>query len=102
MVEGAQQLDIVVTFDPAAHSRSSLLRVAYALAERIVLDLREIDGSLAMVGTARGAENCDEIRDAIRIAAVDFALREEIEAKTFGLRDVIWRTAFAESTGPGR
>jgi His-Xaa-Ser system protein HxsD len=41
--------------------------------------------------------NPDTIRDAFLTSALDFALRERIEAKTSGIRDLLLAKAFSES-----
>ncbi|SEH87444.1 hypothetical protein [Tardiphaga sp. OK245] len=96
------EFEVRIDFDPGIHSQSSLLRVAYAMADRIALDLRGCEGRFVLIGTAAAGRDVTALADEIRISAVDFALREEIEAKTAGMRDAIWRTAFAETVGGGR
>jgi His-Xaa-Ser system protein HxsD len=93
--------DVRVELDPTIHSKSSLLRVAYAMADRIALDLRDVDGRFVLVGTSMPGRNAAKLVDEIRVCAIDFALREDIEANTFGMREVIWRAAFAEASGSG-
>jgi His-Xaa-Ser system protein HxsD len=90
---------VEVEFDKRVHSQSSLLRVAYAMADRIALELKESADRYVLRGT-RGPEiEVAGVIAEIRICAVDFALREEIEARTSGIRETIWRAAFAETVG---
>ncbi len=59
----------VIEVDSEVHPASAVLRTCYALAERF------------------------------RSLLVDFTIREEIEARTKGLRELIWQSAFAEAKG---
>ena len=95
MSDGIDNVD--VEFDENVHSKSSLLRVAYAMADRIALELQSAPGRYLLCGRASPGIDVTDLIAEIRVCAVDFALREEIEAKTSLMRDAIWRTAFAET-----
>lgn len=95
-------IGVDVGFDKTVHSKSSLLRVAYAMADRIALELHDFAERYVLRGTATSEADAFGLADEIRICAADFALREEIEGRTAGMRDLIWRAAFAEAAGTTR
>lgn len=98
----SRTVDVEVEFDKAIHSKSSLLRVAYAMADRIALQLQDLGGRYVLRGTEASGLDVAELTTEILVFAADFALREEIEARTSGMRETIWRAAFAETVGTTR
>lgn len=91
----------VIEIDTALHPVSAVQRACYALAERAVFDISQQDGHLSVLVTPRIGYRLDGVLDQLRTSLIDYTLREEIEAKTYGLRELIWQTAFAEARGRG-
>lgn len=90
--------DNTVTLDCAVYSRSAVLRACYSLADLATFDLSQDEGRLFVRFAPNSKETAAEITNRLRTALVDFALREEIEARTSQLRNLIWQTAFGEAT----
>jgi His-Xaa-Ser system protein HxsD len=44
-------------------------------------------------------DGVEGIETQLRSAVIDFSIRESVEERTGQLRDLIWRTAFAEARG---
>lgn len=89
--------DNTVAVDCAVYTRSALLRACYSLAHLATFDLSQVGGELLVSVTPKGEQSTAEIANQLRTALVDFALREEIEARTSQLRNLIWQTAFGEA-----
>lgn len=92
-------IESTIEIDTALHPVSAVQRVCYALSERAVFEISRRDGLLSVLVTPRMENRLDEVLDQFRTSLIDYTLREEIEARTQGLRDLIWRTAFAEARG---
>lgn len=90
--------DNTVTLDCAVYTQSAVLRACYSLADLATFDLSQDDGRLLVSFAPKSKETITEITNRLRTALVDFALREEIEARTSQLRNLIWQTAFGEVT----
>ena len=99
--EGAvTHLRVSVELDLAFVSAEALLKACHWFSRDYVCDLRK-KGDTAQVTLK--PRNCaatfdsDAVRDAFLTSAIDFALREKIEAKTSGIRDLLLAKAFSES-----
>jgi His-Xaa-Ser system protein HxsD len=87
--------------DTALYPVPAVHRACYALAACANFDIERTERGLHLLVTPRDGHQLDALLDDLKRLLVDFALREEIESKTKGLRDLIWRTAFAEARGRG-
>lgn len=93
--------DHVIEVDGEVHPASAVLRTCYALAELASFETSKAGNLLLVRVTVIPPATVDLVRDRFRTSLVDFTIREEIEARTKGLRDLIWQTAFAEAKGRG-
>lgn len=93
------RITLEVSFDANVHSAQSLTRACYSLSDLGVFRIESGTQRHSVVCTT--ASDQGVVEDLLRAAAVDFAVRESIEARTRGLRDLIWKTAFAEARGTG-
>jgi len=91
----------VVEVDLAIISTEALLKTCYWFSRDFVCDIRNRSETGAEVWlTPRSPATDSELasaRDAFITSAMDFALREKIEAKTSGIRDLLLAKAFSES-----
>jgi His-Xaa-Ser system protein HxsD len=91
----------VVEFDLAIVSTEALLKACYWFSRDFVCDIRNRNETAAEVWlTPRSPATDAELasaKDAFLTSAMDFALREKIEAKTSGVRDLLLAKAFSES-----
>jgi His-Xaa-Ser system protein HxsD len=92
---------VVVEVDLAILSTEALLKTCYWFSRDFVCDIRNRSETGAEVWlTPRSLATDPElasVRDAFMTSAMDFALREKIEARTSGIRDLLLAKAFSES-----
>lgn len=97
----SEALRVVVEIDLALISTEALLKTCYWFSRDFVCELRERDERTADVHlTPRSTMSLLDLasaRDAFFTSAVDFALREKIDAKTSGIRDLLLAKAFSEA-----
>jgi His-Xaa-Ser system protein HxsD len=91
----------VVEVDLSTVSTEALLKTCYWFSRDFVCDIRNRNEKGAEVWlTPRSPATDPELasaKDAFLTSAMDFALREKIEAKTSGIRDLLLAKAFSES-----
>ena len=91
----------VVEVDLAIVSTEALLKACYWFSRDFVCDIRNRNETSAEVWLTPRSPATDpelaSVRDAFITSAMDFALREKIEAKTSGIRDLLLAKAFSES-----
>jgi len=86
-----------VEFDARVHSEQALLRACYSLDHLCVFKIEnQNDRRFVYCSPRRGVEGIEPL---LRSAVIDFSVRESVEARTGDLRNLIWRTAFAEARG---
>ena len=103
--ENAERLvsrpEVSVAFDLAFVSAESLLKTCHWFSREYVCDLRRTGGAAAEVvlspRNAAAPFDPGAVREAFTTSAIDFALREKIEVKTSGIRDLLLAKAFSES-----
>lgn len=82
-------------------SAEALLKTCYWFSRDYVCEIRNRDENVADVFlTSRDSSSGSDpssIKDSFITAAMDFALREKIEAKTSGIRDLLLAKAFSEA-----
>lgn len=92
---------VVVEVSLSIVSPEALLKTCYWFSRDYVCEVKNQSESAANVLLSprnAGSEfNSNSIRDAFLTSALDFALRERIEAKTSGIRDLLLAKAFSES-----
>jgi His-Xaa-Ser system protein HxsD len=92
---------VVVEVDLAIISAEALLKTSYWFSRDFVCEIRNRNDRLAEVcltpRSPMSASDLASAKDAFNTSAIDFALREKIEAKTSGLRDLLLAKAFSES-----
>jgi His-Xaa-Ser system protein HxsD len=92
---------VVVEINLAIVSTEALLKTSYWFSRDFVCEIRNRDDKLAEVYlTPRSPMSASDLaiaKDAFNTSAMDFALREKIEAKTTGIRDLLLAKAFSES-----
>ena len=92
---------VVVEVDLAILSTEALLKTCYWFSRDFVCDIRNRSETGAELWlTPRSLATDPElasVRDAFMTSAMDFALREKIEARTSGIRDLLLAKAFSES-----
>lgn len=101
-VEGpASYPEVKVEFDLAFVSAEALLKACHWFSRDFACDLRRKGDTAAevvlVVRKPTAAFDPLAVRDAFVTSAIDFALRERIEAKTSGVRDLLLAKAFSES-----
>lgn len=93
--------EVAVGIDLAFVSREAILKACHWFSRDFVCDARIRDDAAAeVVLVPRNAAlpfDPDAVRDAFATSALDFALREKIDAKTSGIRDLLLAKAFSES-----
>ena len=91
----------VVEIDLAIVSAEALLKTCYWFSRDFVCEIRNRNEQIADVFlTPRNPSSASDLasaKDAFTTSAMDFALREKIEAKTSGIRDLLLAKAFSES-----
>jgi His-Xaa-Ser system protein HxsD len=91
----------VIEIDQSIVSAEALLKTCYWFSRDFVCDIRSRNEHVAeVVLTPRNpasASGLASAKDAFTTRAMDFALREKIEAKTSGIRDLLLAKAFSES-----
>jgi His-Xaa-Ser system protein HxsD len=91
----------VVEVDLNIISTEALLKTCYWFSRDFVCEIRNRNDRIADVYlTPRASALVADLaatKDAFTTSAMDFALREKIEAKTSGIRDLLLAKAFSES-----
>ena len=91
----------VVEIDRSVVSAEALLKTCYWFTRDFVCEIRNRNEHVAEVFlTPRNPASAFELasaKNAFTTSAMDFALREKIEAKTSGIRDLLLAKAFSES-----
>lgn len=94
-----QQITVVV--DLTIMSSEAILKACHWFSRDFVCELRKTsDAVMEVVLAPRNlAAPIDPaaVKDAFMTSVIDFALREKIEAKTSGIRDLLLAKAFSES-----
>jgi His-Xaa-Ser system protein HxsD len=67
------------------------------LAEIATFDVLGDPGTVSIRVVPAAGHTFDEVTRRFRTSLIDFALREDIEARTRGMRELIWQTAFGEA-----
>jgi His-Xaa-Ser system protein HxsD len=92
---------VVVEISLSIVSPEALLKTCYWFSRDYVCEVKNQSESIAKVVLSPRSVtpdfNPNSIRDAFLTSALDFALREKIEAKTSGIRDLLLAKAFSES-----
>lgn len=92
---------VVVEISLTIVSLEALLKTCYWFSRDYVCEVKnQSESSANVVLSPRSATsefNSNSIRDAFLTSALDFALREKIEARTSGIRDLLLAKAFSES-----
>jgi His-Xaa-Ser system protein HxsD len=82
-------------------SDEALLKTCYWFSREFVCEIRNRNDQMAdVLLTPRNAASVTDLastKDAFMTSAMDFALREKIEARTSGIRDLLLAKAFSES-----
>jgi len=91
----------VVEINLSIVSSEALLKTCYWFSRDFVCEIRNRNEHVAEVFmTPRNPASASElasVKDAFTTSSMDFALRERIEAKTSGIRDLLLAKAFSES-----
>ena len=91
----------VVEINLSIVSSEALLKTCYWFSRDFVCEIRNRNEHVAEVFlTPRNPASASELasaKDVFTTSAMDFALREKIEAKTSGIRDLLLAKAFSES-----
>jgi His-Xaa-Ser system protein HxsD len=92
---------VVVEINLAIISAEALLKTCYWFSRDFVCEIHNRDEKLAEVSltprSPMSASDLSSAKDAFTTSALDFALREKIDAKTSGIRDLLLAKAFSES-----
>lgn len=92
---------VVVEINLAIISAEALLKASYWFSRDFVCEIRNRDDKLVEVcltpRSPMSASDLASAKDAFTTSAMDFSLREKIEAKTSGIRDLLLAKAFSES-----
>lgn len=92
---------VMVEVDLSILSSEALLKTCYWFSRDFVCDIRKRSEKIADVHltprTPASAADLTSAKDAFMTSAMDFALRERIEAKTSSIRDLLLAKAFSES-----
>lgn len=82
-------------------SIEALLRASYWFSRDCTCEITKKSDEEAEVSltpkTPQSSERLEEIREAFLASAMDFALRERVDAKTSAVRDLLLAKAFSES-----
>lgn len=91
----------VVEVNLAIISAEALLKACYWFSRDFVCEIRNrTEHTADVILTPRGPSTASDLasaKDAFTTSAMDFALREKIESKTSGIRDLLLAKAFSES-----
>jgi His-Xaa-Ser system protein HxsD len=91
---------VSVSIDLTFVSAEALLSACHWFSQEFVCDLRRNNDAAEVILVPRNSAapfDPDAVRDAFMTSAIDFALRERIEAKTSDVRDILLAKAFSES-----
>ena len=88
---------VEIHLDAQFHSEQAILRACYSLDHLAVFTVEKTDNHHIVHCSPR--TDVEDIESQLHSAVIDFSIRESIEARTGQLRDLIWRTAFAELRG---
>lgn len=93
---------VVIELDLSVISAEALLKTCHWFSRDFACEIRtfETKNVANVFLTPRSAASASDLAlatDAFRTSAMDFALREKIEAKTSGMRDLLLAKAFSES-----
>ena len=93
--------EVSVEIDLAFVSAEAILKACHWFSREYACDLRKKNDATAEVVLASrdpsSAINSRDVKDAFMTTVIDFALREKIEAKTSGIRELLLAKAFSES-----
>jgi len=89
----------IISIDSTLHPTAAILRSCYALADIATFDVSSEAGQVSVQVFPAPGQLLEAVIDRFRTSLIDFTLREEIEARTRGMRDLIWQTALAEVKG---
>ena len=92
--------EVSVAFDLAFVSSEALLKTCHWFSRDFTCDLRKQGDTAEVILSPRNQSlpfDAGATRDAFMTSAIDFALREKIEARTSGIRDLLLAKAFSES-----
>jgi len=95
-VSGTDAGSDTILVDCSLHSYPAVLRCCYALADVANFDLSDKAGKISVHVFPAAGQTFEAVRQRFRTSLIDFALREDIEARTKGMRELIWQTAFGE------
>jgi His-Xaa-Ser system protein HxsD len=85
-----------ILLDAAVHPAAAITRACYALADIATFEIfGKGDTTAVHIFPVQGA-TIETITERFRTSLIDFTLRENIEVRTKGMRDLIWQTAFGE------
>jgi His-Xaa-Ser system protein HxsD len=91
----------VIEINLAVISVEALLKTCYWFSREFVCEIQNQSEQRAeIILTPRSPVSASDLllaKDAFNTSAIDFALREKIEAKTSGIRDLLLAKAFSES-----
>jgi His-Xaa-Ser system protein HxsD len=94
-------LQAVVEINLAIISAEALLKTCHWFSRDFVCEIRNRNEHIADVfltpRSTTPAPDFASVRDSFNSSAMDFALREKVEAKTSGIRDLLLAKAFSES-----
>lgn len=94
-------LHAMVEINLAFVSAEALLKTCHWFSRDFVCEIRNRNEHMAdVILTPRSVASAADLtlaKDAFNASAMDFALREKIEAKTSGIRDLLLAKAFSES-----
>jgi His-Xaa-Ser system protein HxsD len=96
---------VVVEINLAIINTEALLKTCYWFSRDFVCEINNRDEKLAEVSltprSPMSASDLSSAKESFSTSAMDFALREKIEAKTSGIRDLLLAKAFSESSVKG-
>lgn len=91
----------VVDINPSVISVEALLKTCHWFSRDYFCEIRnKNETATEVVLTPRDCAvvlDCASVKDAFLTSAIDFALREKIEEKTSGIRDILLAKAFSEA-----
>lgn len=91
--------DVALTLDNTVYSLNVVQRVVYALASRLSINVSQSGSTITLIvaptliAGADTAMTPDTTRELVQRHLNDFALREQIQRETSGLREIIASTA---------
>jgi His-Xaa-Ser system protein HxsD len=85
-----------ISLDPAIYPGAAITRACYALADIATFEVSSEAKGFTVRIFPRPGLAIAVVTKRFRESLVDFTLRENIEARTKGIRDLIWQTAFGE------